>query len=103
MKRRNARRIIVLDGLALKGLDELGDPYVVEPPVGWVDLDDVVRRAPPSAVVLLDPYAGRRPGEAFPRLHDLLRRYPSLTVVAALELRAETMGDVSTLLDLWLA
>ena len=99
MKRRKARRVIVLDGLLLNGLDELGVPYVVEAPVGWGDLDDAVRSAPPSAVVLLDPYAGRHAGEAFPRLHDLLRRFPSLTVVAAAELRAETVGDVATLLE----
>ncbi|HEX8904167.1 MAG TPA: helix-turn-helix domain-containing protein, partial [Longimicrobiaceae bacterium] len=73
--------------------------YMVEPPVAWGDLDDVVRMAPPSAVVLLDPYAGRRAGENFPRLHDLLRRYPSLTVVAAFPLTAEAMGDVGTLME----
>src|ERR1043165_9595716 len=99
MKRRKARRVIVLEGLELPALLDLGPPYVVETPVGWADLDDLVRHAPPSAVVLLDPYAGRRPGEAFPRLHDLLRRYPSLTVVAAAELRAETVSDVATLLE----
>jgi methylphosphotriester-DNA--protein-cysteine methyltransferase len=98
MKRRNARRIIVLDGVSLRRLGEVGAPYVVEAPVGWADLDDVVRKAPPSAVLLLDPYGGQ-PGEAFPRLHDLLRRYPSLTVVAAVELRPETMSDVATLLE----
>ena len=99
MKRRKARRIIVLEGLELPALHDLGPPYVVEPPVGWGDLDDLVRHAPPSAAVLLDPYAGRRAGEAFPRLHDLLRRYPSLTVVAAAELRPEAVADVGTLLE----
>lgn len=97
MKRRNTRRLIVLQGLRLSGLDRLGLPYAVEP-VGWDDVDEVVKTAPPSAVVLLDPYAGRRAGEAFPRLHDLLHRFPSLTVVAAFPLRPETMGDVQTLL-----
>jgi methylphosphotriester-DNA--protein-cysteine methyltransferase len=99
MKRRNSRRIILVNGLELPGLDELEPPYVVEPPVGWDELDGVVRSAPPSAVVLLDPYAGRRPGEAFPRVHDLLRRYPSLAVVAAFELSAENLADVSTLME----
>jgi AraC-like DNA-binding protein len=99
MKRRNARRVITLEGLELKGVHELGAPYVVEPPIGWVELEDVVRSAPPSAVVLLDPYAGRQPGEAFPRLRELLRRYPSLTVVAAVELSADTLADVKTLLE----
>lgn len=99
MKRRNARRVITLEGLELKGMNELGAPYVVEPPMGWGELEEVVRSAPPSAVVLLDPYAGRQAGEAFPRLHELLRRYPSLTVVAAVELTADTLADVKTLLE----
>ena len=99
MRPRNARRVIVLEGLVLRGLGVLGPPWVVEPPVGWGEADEVVRNAPPSAVVLLDPYAGARPGDAFPRLHELLRRFPSLTVVAALELRPDTVGDVSTLLE----
>jgi AraC-like DNA-binding protein len=99
MKRRNARRIIVLEGLRLEGLEQLDPPYVLEPPVRWEELETVVRTAPPSAVLLLDPYAGRRPGEAFPRLHDLLRRYPSLAVVAAFELGADTVADVQTLLE----
>lgn len=98
MKRRNTRRLIVLQGVRLSGLDRVGAPYVVEP-VGWGDVDEVVKTAPPSAVVLVDPYAGRLAGEAFPRLHDLLRRFPSLTVAAAIPLRPETMADVQTLLE----
>ena len=99
MKRRNARRVIVLQGMKMEGLDRVARPYDVEAPVGWGDVDEVAKTAPPSAVVLLDPYAGRRPGDAFPKLHDLLRRFPSLTVVAAFPLRAETMPDVATLLE----
>ena len=99
MRPRNVRRVIVLDGLDLGGLRVVGPPYAVEPPVPWAAADEAVRNAPPSAVVLLDPYAGARPGDAFPRLHELLRRFPSITVVAVLELRPETVGDVSTLLE----
>jgi len=99
MKRRNARRIIVLEGLRLEGLEQLDPPYVLEPPVRWEELEAVVRSAPPSAVLVLDPYAGPRAAEAFPRLHDLLRRYPSLAVVAAFELGADTVADVQTLLE----
>ncbi|HYH80470.1 MAG TPA: helix-turn-helix domain-containing protein [Longimicrobium sp.] len=98
MKQRNTRRVIVLQGMKMGGLDHVAAPFAVEPPVGWGEVDEVAKTAPPSAVVLLDPYAGRRPGEAFPRLHDLLRRFPSLTVVAAFPLQAEAMGDVDTLL-----
>jgi methylphosphotriester-DNA--protein-cysteine methyltransferase len=99
MRPRNARRVIVLDGVDLAGLSVLGPPFEVEAPVPWAEAEQVVRDAPPSAVVLVDPYAGARPGEAFPRLHELLRRFPSTTVVAALALRPETVGDVSTLLE----
>jgi AraC-like DNA-binding protein len=99
MRQRNGRRVIVLNGLSLRGLRVVGAPYVVEAPVPWAEAEEVVRNALPSSVVLLDPYAGARPGDAFPRLHDLLRRFPSTTVVAALELRPETVGDVVTLLE----
>jgi AraC-like DNA-binding protein len=99
MKRANTRRVIVLEPAPLRGLNALAPPYAVEEPVPWEELESVVRGAPPSAVVLVDPYAGERPGEQFPRLHELLRRFPSLTVVAALELRSESVGDVLTLLE----
>lgn len=99
MKRRNTRRVIVLQGLRLPGLDHVANPYAVEQPVSWAEVDDLAKTAPPSAVIVLDPYAGRRPGEAFPRLHDLLRRFPSLTVMAAFSLESQTMGDVATLLE----
>jgi AraC-like DNA-binding protein len=99
MKRRNTRRVIVLQGLRLPGLDHVAAPFDVEPPVSWAEVDDVVKTAPPSCVVVLDPYAGRRSGDAFPLLHDLLRRFPSLTVVAAFPLESETVPDVATLLE----
>ena len=99
MKRRNTRRVIVLQGLRMPALDHVASPYAVEPPVSWAEVDDLAKTAPPSAVIVLDPYAGRRSGEAFPRLHDLLRRFPSLTVMAAFSLESQTVGDVATLLE----
>jgi AraC-like DNA-binding protein len=98
MKRRNTRRVIVLEGVQIRGLERVEAPYAVEPPISWADVDEVAKTAPPSAVVLVNPYAGRRSGDAFPRLRDLLRRFPSLTVVATLPLSADTVGDVETLL-----
>lgn len=83
----------------LKGLEGVGPPWTVVPPVPWSEVHEVVRDAPPSAVVLLDPYAGARPGDAFPLLHELLRRFPSTTVVAALEPSAAGVADASTLLE----
>lgn len=89
----------MLQGLRLPALDRLAAPYEAEPPVDWSDVDDLAKTAPPSAVMLLDPYAGRRLGDAFPLLHDLLKRFPSLTVVAAFPLQAATMADETTLRD----
>ncbi|HYJ78398.1 MAG TPA: helix-turn-helix domain-containing protein [Longimicrobiaceae bacterium] len=99
MRRSNTRRVIVLDSLRLRGLEGVEHPYSVAPAVAWTEVEELVGEAPPSAVVLLDPYAGPTPGELFPRLRDLLRRFPSLTVVAALELRGDRVGDLLTLLD----
>lgn len=99
MRARNTRRVIVLDDLVLGGLREIGAPYVVDPPVGWGELHEVLRHAPSSAVLLLDPYAGAVRGDGFPRLHDLLRRFPSTTVVAAMALGPETAGDAAMLLE----
>lgn len=99
MNRSNSRSIIVLTPTRLRNLDELAPPYEVEDPVGWGQLDAAVRSASPSTVFLADPYAHPRPGEQFPRLHDLLRRFPSLTVVVAMELRGESVSDVLTLME----
>ena len=99
MRARNTRRVIVLKGLALRGLREVRAPYEVEPPVAWGEAPEVLRHAPPSAVVLLDPYAGASAADAFPRLRELLRRFPSITVVAAMALRAEAIHDVAVLLE----
>jgi len=99
MKRRNIRRLIVLQGVRLPSLDRLAAPYQTDVPVGWGDAEEMAKTAPPSAVVLVDPYAGRRAGDGFPRLHDLLKRFPSLTVVAAFPLAAPNRADVSMLLE----
>lgn len=67
--------------------------------VGWGDLNDTLRHAHPSTLVVVDPYAGSKPGERFPRLRDLLRRFPSVPVVAAMELRPELAPEVSMLVE----
>lgn len=52
----------------------------------WDVLREAVSAAPPAALVVVDPYAGstRKEGVS-PKLGDLLRQFPSLTVLAALE------------------
>jgi AraC-like DNA-binding protein len=61
----------------------------------WEVLLDEVRTAPASAVVVVDPYLhAEEPGRPSIELASLLNRFPSLTVTAALELRAGGAADV---------
>ena len=77
----------------------LGWPYVIVSSVGWNHVHAALRRAPPNTMVVVDPYAGARSGERFPRLRELLRRFPSVPVVAAMELRRELAPEVNMLVD----
>ncbi|HEU0054729.1 MAG TPA: helix-turn-helix domain-containing protein [Longimicrobium sp.] len=99
MRVRNLRQIIVLQPLAIPGLEELGAPYERPLEVEWAELDGLLREAAPATVLVANPYAGDRPGEMFPRVHEVLKRFPSLTVAAALELRPENVADVAMLVD----
>jgi hypothetical protein len=95
MKRRNARRIIVLEGLRLEGLEQLAPPYVLEPPVRWEELETVVRSAPPSAVLLLDPSWRMEPWP----LATGTRRCLCLSERAGEASRARSESDVLVLAD----
>ncbi|HEU0014801.1 MAG TPA: hypothetical protein VFQ45_14035, partial [Longimicrobium sp.] len=79
-------------------LARVGAPYapaVVE----WAEVDAALSRAPATALAVVDPYAGTRRGDGFPRLRDLLRRFPSVPVLAAMDLGPGAAGDVAMLLD----
>ncbi|HEU0297893.1 MAG TPA: hypothetical protein VFR37_00520, partial [Longimicrobium sp.] len=78
---------------------DIGAPFRPVGDVAWDELDLSLRLAPAVTVVVVDPYAGTRHGDRFPRVHDLLRRFPSVPVVAAMELRPEVAGDVAMLLE----
>ena len=78
---------------------DVGPPFRAIGDVAWDELDAVLRLAPASTVVVVDPYAGTRRGDRFPRVRDLLRRFPSVPVMAAMELRPEVAGDVAMLLE----
>lgn len=95
---KKARPLIALDARTLPWLHEVGAPYRVMPGIGWDDLGEVLRDAPPSTVVVVNPYA-QHAGDLFPRVHDLLHRFPSVAVVAAVEVKRENAADVATLLD----
>jgi AraC-like DNA-binding protein len=62
---------------------------------GWDDLLEGVRTAPASALIVVDPYFdGREEGELSVELSSLLNRFPSLTVIGALELKPGRGDDL---------
>lgn len=93
------RPVLVMEPALVPVFEQAGAPYSVVGDVAWPEVDAVLRRAPATTLVVVDPYAGTRPGDRLPRVRDLLRRFPSVPVVAAMELRPEVSGDVSMLLD----
>jgi AraC-like DNA-binding protein len=66
------------------------------PVSNWEDLRERARTAPPAALLLVDPYEGSG-GELAAALRSLLLEFPSVTVVAALDLRPERYRDLRTL------
>jgi AraC-like DNA-binding protein len=61
----------------------------------WDELTDQVRTAPASALIIVDPYRGTPDGKApSTELESLLDRFPSLTVNAALDVRAGRGDDI---------
>lgn len=64
----------------------------------WHELPQAVRMSAPTGIALIDPYYGRLPGTGLaPEAGDLLRMFPSATVVAALGSRPGWYHDVRTL------
>ena len=64
----------------------------------WESLREGVRRAPPAAVVVVDPYMERSNGsEPSAELRRLLETHPSATVVAALRTTPRAYRDIWTL------
>lgn len=62
----------------------------------WDQLRELVRTAPPAALIVVDPYDSQ--GEELSgALRALLLEFPSATVVAALELRPDRYRDLRTL------
>ena len=90
------RPLLLLDAPALAFARELPPPYDVRPLRGWDALDGAMAEAPPSALALVDPYAGA--AGVSPRVGELLARHPSVPIVAAVSLRPERTADVQALL-----
>ncbi len=63
----------------------------------WGPLRDAVRDAPPTVVVVVDPYAGGEDGGISRELVSLLHEFPWASVVAALRARPGEEGDVHAL------
>ncbi len=95
----NLRPVLVMEPALVPLFETAGAPFRVVGDVAWGELDASLRRAPATTVVVVDPYAGTRRGDRFPRVRDLLRSFPSVPVVAAMELHPEMAGDVTMLLE----
>lgn len=102
MKREPRPLLVLHEDAAL--LDRIrrhsGDGFVIRRLQGWPHLHQAVAGAPPAAVVLVDPHheaAGG--GELSPHLHDLLRSFPSATVVAAMDVTPDRHDDLRHLAE----
>lgn len=95
----NLRPLLVMEPELAPVFARTGEPFRVVDDVPWSGLDAALRAAPATALVVVQPYAGTRPGERFPWIRELLRRFPSVPVVAAMELPPELAPDVAMLLE----
>lgn len=95
----NRRPLLVMEPTLLALTAGLPHPYAPVHPLPWSELHDELRRSPPATQVLVDPYAGARRGERFPCIRDLLQRFPSVPVVAVMELRGGDAADAAILLE----
>jgi AraC-like DNA-binding protein len=75
-----------------------GREFAVQVVSSWDELNDALGKASPAAFAVVDPYAGadERSGPA-PELRDLLHAFPSVAVLAAVELRSSHGVDLHTL------
>lgn len=65
----------------------------------WADLRALAAEAPPSTLLVLDPYRKNARGvwKLTPELRGFLWEFPSITVVAAIEVRSGCSHDLRTL------
>jgi AraC-like DNA-binding protein len=95
------RPILVLSdeaGLVARLREVCGEPARVWPVPDWDALAKAMRRAAPTAVTFADPYLGDLDAPS-PRLRQLLREFPSATVVAVFRVSVERAGDLRELLQ----
>jgi len=79
---------------------ELRAAYRIQDVGSWDDLREAIRRSPPNAVALVDPYHDVVPGGATPdRLRHLLSEFPSSPVIATYSISDPRIGDTQTLIS----
>lgn len=75
-----------------------GKDYEIDALTGWTKLRDAIRKASPAALVVVDPYVekdgaiGPSPG-----LRSLIAEFPSVSIVAAMEVTPSRFDDLRTL------
>jgi AraC-like DNA-binding protein len=74
-----------------------GKRFHFHPTSSWEELREALRTAPPSALIVVDPYWGVEGEGLSNALRLLLAEFPSVTVIAALELRPDRYRDLRTL------
>lgn len=75
-----------------------GDRFACVDVADWEALIHLLGEAPLTALAVVDPYAGVEGRKALaPQLQTLLSRYPSATVLAALEIHPRRFHDLRTL------
>lgn len=90
-------RIAALPSARLASIAALPRPYSVEIASDWAELLAVVPRLPPSAIVLLDCTPERRSERVPARLWELLLEFPSVAIVAAVDVPSvapEVLGQL---------
>lgn len=77
-----------------------GDDYQFQTVESWEELKEIVQDSPPAALAVVDPYLETgQPGPRglAPALRSILADYPSLAVLAALEVKPSRFDDLRTL------
>ena len=100
MTRLSDRSVLITATPALRPLARRTGGYQPRWFDGWDDLAEAMETALPAGAVVADAYLGREPGEGpSPRLRELLRRRPSIPVLAALPLLPERARDAATVFE----
>jgi AraC-like DNA-binding protein len=95
------RPLLVLHGdrpLRERIRDAAGSEYHFHSLKDWDDLLDAIREAPPAAIVVADPFAGQNGSNGpAPALRTILREFPSIAVLAAMEVTPGRAKALQTL------